>query len=418
MYVSNLPVERLAELTPLSGITTSISIILFGPAIGRWIDRSTSRLKTLLTTISINRFAIITACICWFILLTGQDGSADTHSPARKQFTTAHPPAPNDPHLTDVKQVQSIASTKNVTFIIILFLGVLERLSRTANLLSMERDWVPTLVPPLSGNKGTTELGLAQVNAAMSRIDLVCKLVSPILISAFISVIGPVTLGVVAIALTNTLSWGIEHWSARKVWKSSTRLKKPKDSVPAVNEYIPLTEIDSRSASLESFAPVILPQPSKTSGITTFFRTFLNQLSALGSDWVHGLRCYIASDVWMPSLALCILHVSVLVFTATMTVHLLNAGFPLTLITVAQALSAIFELSSTFITPWVISKLSASFATARYAVEESTGVVAGTLLSGNAQREDDSRTTGSVAAVSKVGIWALSEMFLSLVGII
>jgi solute carrier family 40 (iron-regulated transporter), member 1 len=299
----------------------------------------------------------------------------------------------------------------------ILFLGVVEKLSRMANILSMERDWVPTLAPPSLERKGTTQYGLAEVNATMSRIDLICKLASPILISAFISAVGSVKLGVAAIAVMSCLSWVIEFWSARKVWDGSTRLKEPKSHASALSEYTFLVPDETRAANEEASAPS-QPQSRKAFGITKILRVIPDFIIGLCNDWAQGMRVYMLSDVWMPSIAMCLQHISVLVFTATLTVHLLNAGYPLNLITVAQTLSAVFELSSTFITPWGIGHFSRRFASFGSAAPAQPGDESSRLLqdeSHNDGDQDGSEKLNSVEAVSTVGLWALVEMFVCLV---
>ncbi len=57
------------------------------------------------------------------------------------------------------------------------------------------------------------------------------------------------------------------------------------------------------------------------------------------------------TDVWVPSLALALLHFSALSYAATFITYLLNVGFSLFLITVARACGSVIEVSSTFIAP-------------------------------------------------------------------
>ena len=62
-------------------------------------------------------------------------------------------------------------------------------------------------------------------------------------------------------------------------------------------------------------------------------------------------RAYFTTNVWVPSLALALLHFSALSYAATFLTYLLNAGFSLFLITVARACGSVIEVSSTFIAP-------------------------------------------------------------------
>ena len=56
--------------TSRRGITTSLGIIVFASSLGRWVDRAPSRLRTLLTTVSVNRVVVIAACVCWAAIIT------------------------------------------------------------------------------------------------------------------------------------------------------------------------------------------------------------------------------------------------------------------------------------------------------------------------------------------------------------
>ena len=101
-------------------------------------------------------------------------------------------------------------------FGIVVVLGVSEKLSGVGNMIAMERDWVPalTLATPDVVEPGYS---LTHVNAIMRRIDLVCKLVAPLLISAVISLIS-ILVGVVTVGLVGFMSWGVEILSANRVW--------------------------------------------------------------------------------------------------------------------------------------------------------------------------------------------------------
>src|SRR5438046_10621108 len=122
----------------------------------------------LLTTIIANRCTVITSCIFWSFIITSRD-----------------------------------RTRKNVLFGIVLLLSMGEKLSRMTNLLSMERDWVPTLAPPSLEESPWTPFGLTRLNAGMKRIDLLCKLLAPLAISTLMSAITPVKVaaGVVIMSL-------------------------------------------------------------------------------------------------------------------------------------------------------------------------------------------------------------------------
>jgi solute carrier family 40 (iron-regulated transporter), member 1 len=293
----------------LIGISTSVTAICFGSAIGRWIDNGPSRLRTLLTTVAINRCSIIAACVLWFLIVGGRP-KADSVPGSGDTVSLLH------------------GNMKTVAFGILLLLGVTESLSRNANVITIERDWVPVLAPVVS----PTGYNLAHVNAVMARIDMISKLIAPIVISAALSII-PIREGVVAMALLNSISLVGEFWSALHLWAMCPELaeKRIPDhcDLPADHNH------DNCSAKKESFI----------------------------AGYISSLKLYFGSSVWRPSLAMTVTHASILSLSSVTVVFLLHSGYSLRLVTVGEALSAIFELSSTFLVPFRVQKISRELAT-------------------------------------------------------
>ena len=122
------------------------------------------------------------------------------------------------------------AIMKAAMFALILLLGILENLSASGNMLSMERDWVVAVSSP-DGNP----YDLTHLNSAMRRIDLICKLIAPILISLIVSSTN-VKIGVLVVGAMSSTSWAIELWCARRVWNLNSRLREPKVVLNPVSE--------------------------------------------------------------------------------------------------------------------------------------------------------------------------------------
>jgi iron-regulated transporter 1 len=79
--------------------------------------------------------------------------------------------------------------------------------------------------------------------------------------------------------------------------------------------------------------------------------------------YIGNLKLYFASSVWRPSLAMTMTHASILSITSVTVVFLLHSGYSLQLVTVGEALSAVCELSSTFLVPRKVQKVSHRLAT-------------------------------------------------------
>ena len=307
----------------ISGITTSVAIILFASSLGRWVDRAPSRLRTLLTTVSVNRVVVIAACVCWAIIIREEESEeVDTSTRSAVDSSSARP--------------LKLDRWKDAIFILILILGILERLSRLANLISIERDWVPTMVAVSIPESEKPHYDLSDLNAVMSRIDLICKLGSPIAISAFMSATNSPRLGAVLLIGLNFLTWPLEYLTARQLWQDNKLLQEEK----VVEQFEPDTAAGRKISRADSTLDDLLKA----------FKAVLDWVCQYGQS----LKQYFETDVWMPSLAISSLHFSVLTFSSTLIVFLVNSGFSMTLITCAEILSAVFELSSTFIFPWAV----------------------------------------------------------------
>src|ERR1700722_8967382 len=58
----------------IRGISTTTALICFSASVGKWVDRSPSRLRALLITITANRVSIILASIGW-LAIVGTDST-------------------------------------------------------------------------------------------------------------------------------------------------------------------------------------------------------------------------------------------------------------------------------------------------------------------------------------------------------
>lgn len=137
-------------------------------------------------TISANRTAVISACICWMLILPGEEYKVVDRAKLKLELVSL-----------DLK------SSKLWLFAIVIGLGVCEKLSGVGNMISMERDWVPNLAARGTGSD-LSAYSLTHLNAVMRRIDLLCKLLAPVAISLVISFTS-LPAGVILVAGLSTL---------------------------------------------------------------------------------------------------------------------------------------------------------------------------------------------------------------------
>lgn len=391
--IDELPALCILLTVPISGITNSLAIIVFASSLGRWVDHAPSRLRTLLTTVSVNRVVVIAACVCWAIIITKD---------VQEEIPTSTDAAIGT---TDARPLK-LHQWKDAIFLLILALGILERVSRVANLISIERDWVPSMVAAGTTYKQQAPYDLSRLNAVMSRIDLICKLGSPIAISAFMSATNSPRLGAVLLIGLNFLTWPFEYWTARLVWQGNEQLRQEK----VVN-----------GSGVKECAI-----SGRNDGAGFTLHNLLDALKAT-SGWIfqygRSLQQYFGTEVWMPSLAMSSLHFSVLTFSSTLIVFLVNSGFSMTLITWAEVLSAAFELSSTFLFPWAVRLLGNSERTAYQPLSDGettstpTTPLPSTFSVHEAIQTHDSNPTSQsqTAGVSRLGLLSITLTLLTLI---
>lgn len=296
-----------------SGIAETVCVLVSASALGRWVDREPSRLRALLLTIVVNRLTLIACCLLWILLFI----------------------------LTQSK-------LRVATFVVILGLGMIEKASRMANTLSMERDWVPTVADE-HDHASEHAYSLIHLNTVIRRIDISCKFLAPLAISSVVALIEP-TLAAMAIGAISTVSMAVELWAAMQVWKQNRRLRSLKQvkSDPVLNmDNLRGPDGRVKAADTQSAPSLLLAQ----------MRSLLARMEKIVHVQIDGLKYYFSTVIWLPSVGVAILHASVLAWSGTLITWLLNAGFSLPQVTVAKGIGSIFEIGSTLVFPLAVSLL-------------------------------------------------------------
>ncbi|KAJ9602313.1 hypothetical protein H2200_013168 [Cladophialophora chaetospira] len=297
----------------INGIAETVCVIVSSSALGRWVDASPTRLRPLLLTILANRTTLVACCILWLLL-----------------FWTAN------------------ESLRKVMFAGILVLGMVEKASRMANILSMERDWVPTLA-----NVDDEDYSLTHMNTVMRRIDIGCKFLAPLAISGVVALINPAP-AAMAIAIVSSTTLAVEVWTAMRVWKNNDRLRAAKGEEKSTSGGLELNGIFQPGLQTNSHDGQIFQHLlAKGAEVLTSARSIVQ-------DHIEGLQYYFGTTVWLPSLVVAVMHASVLAWSGTLITWLLNENFSLGEITVAKGVGSVFEIGSTLMFPWAVSVFSAT----------------------------------------------------------
>ncbi|KAI0159522.1 Ferroporti-1 [Xylariaceae sp. FL1272] len=344
-----------------------IAMIFFSSSVGQWVERSPDRLRTLLSTIICNRGSVILGSFVWLFILSQEDLVAP-ETPAGETLRYTLPR--ND-------------TLKGVIFAVAITFGIIERLSAAGNMISMERDWIVTAAAPLGRPYDLTNL-----NAVMRRIDLVCKLIAPIAISIIISAAGSVRVGVVYTALTSLVSIPVELLSAKRVWNACPVLQAPK--------------------------PIAHPRDIQEPNVAASDHGFMSMISSWYTrvrQYFYGFEAYFSTTVWVPSVALALLHFNMLTWRATFITYLINIGYSLNVITLARTVGSIFEISSTVITPWGIAYLGKT--RRRSTLDDLPDGSDVGLLQDEETHDDRINDAQTVVGLQRLGLWGMSSQVVN-----
>ena len=223
-------------------------------------------------------------------------------------------------------------------FFISVVLACIEKLAFVANTVSVERDWIVVVSESLSVDR-------QELNSAMRRIDLICKLIAPVGIGL---VDGYSTrLAIWVVFAQNAISVLVEYFAIANVYAAVPELSVGKGVVtkPASETDI-ATELQQRASSPNQDAV-----PNTTTRRSTITKTITAHLAPY--------REYITNPAFLASFSLSLLYLTVLSFASQMTTYLLTLGFTSTHVSVMRLVSVVLELSATIAAPWLMNKIGA-----------------------------------------------------------
>lgn len=156
------------------------------------------------------------------------------------------------------------------------------------------------------------------MNAQMRRIDLFCKLLGPLAI-AFVDGASP-RIAILSTGTMTAVSVLVEYFTIARVYHKIPALQEPKD--------------------------VALHRRRSSESIWSRIKTSLS-----------GTAIYLQHPALLPSFSLALLYLTVLSFSGQMITYLIALGLSSGLIGGLRGVSALFELSATWIAPKVTSRI-------------------------------------------------------------
>ncbi|KAF8435587.1 Ferroporti-1 [Terfezia claveryi] len=264
-------------------------------------------------------------------------------------------------------------SSRLLLLSVLILLACAEKLCSIMNTVSMERDWVVVIAE-------ADMLRLQTLNARMRQIDLSSKLIGPLVISI---VDGTSTILAIWLVLILTLvSFPVEYLAIAKVYKV----------IPALHKHGGFP-----ARPLSPSAPVMIGSAPPARGFGAYRRLLFE--ASLG---------YIQHSIFMSSLAISILYLTVLNFSGQMVAYLLSIGYTSTQIGLLRTVSVAFEISATWLAPLAMGKVGPTRAGLWFINWQMACIaVAASFSWGTYWHSTDVAAWGFIAGVilSRTGLW-------------
>lgn len=259
---------------------------LLGSWIGLQVDRK-DRLHVVRQSIVWQRLSVAGSCLVLYILL-------DSGLQERGLFTY-------------------------LLFITSVVLACFEKLAFMANTVAVERDWVIVVADSLQTDR-------QELNSAMRRIDLACKLIAPVCIGLIDGY--STKIAVCVVFVQNALSVLVEYYAIAQVYSA----------VPYLSLRIGITDTSNVELANEG--------EQSTSEGPIRHSSFFN-------PWIQ----YVRNPAFLASFALSLLYLTVLSFGSQMTTYLLTLGFTSTHVSILRLFSVALELSATCLAPYLATRI-------------------------------------------------------------
>lgn len=209
-------------------------------------------------------------------------------------------------------------------FAVIVALAGVEKLAFVANTVAVERDWIIVVSDSLGVER-------QELNSAMRRIDLVCKLIAPLGIGLLDGY--STKLAIWVVFGQNAISVLVEYFAIAQVYFAIPELGHGKEQGHS-------TETPS--------------SPGGTSAVTSR-STRASTIKKNITPWKE----YFQNPAFLASFSLSLLYLTVLSFASQMTTYLLTLGFTSTHVSIMRLVAVILELSATCAAPLCIKKVGA-----------------------------------------------------------
>ena len=227
LFLQHLDAATLT-LPAVYGLVVSATSLVFAPLVGKWIDQSPRLRAIRISLVFQNSFVTL----CAVLLLLNQLYSVEM-----------------DPYVILV-EIGSIS------------FGAVSFLASASCGIIIQKDWVVVI-------SGKDQTFLAELNSMMRRIDLVTKIISPLICGQIMAAFD-LTGGVIFIVCWNLFSMFVEYFLLKSVYDRVPALAVKKDEEEEVNE-VEMDKLNEFPSTESSFPPKHTDQQINNEGISTCF---------------------------------------------------------------------------------------------------------------------------------------------------
>lgn len=258
-------------------------------------------------------------------------------------------------------------------FATIVALAGIEKLAFVANTVAVERDWIIVVSDSLGVER-------QELNSAMRRIDLICKLIAPLGIGLLDGYSTKIAIWVVF--GQNAISVLVEYFAIAQVYAAVPELGRGKE--------LGNTTETPRSPGGTPIAPS---------------RTTLSTIKNNIRPW----KDYFQNPAFLASFSLSLLYLTVLSFASQMTTYLLTLGFTSTHVSLMRLVAVILELSATCAAPLLMNKIGAVRSGLWFVNEQLFSIMAAVAFFAATTSQTHLKLAGLAlvagVALSRLGLW-------------
>lgn len=294
------------------GFCTTASTVLFASSVCHLID-IWPRLYLIRVTTFVQKSTVVLAYATLLLLLSHRSQSEPS-----LLMGHLHPPLP-----------VILKFHQNFLYGFVIISGCAMRLSDVCRSVAIERDWLSCICHDSSAD-------LTCLNTWIRRIDLSCKLVTPLLVTLLSSTIGPLKT-MTALASLSVAGFFFELAWIHRVWSA----------------FPILAEINQRARqnSEDEGVELRVGQASSARQLWCWLRDGCTQFSMA---WIS----FVKLPIFPSSLAISLLYFTVLSFDGSMIVWLKTQAYSDGTISGVRGLGVLTGLMGTFLMPWLESKIS------------------------------------------------------------